>query len=377
MKNLILNEINKSKDHFITYEQFMEKVLYDPDKGYYQKDLEKIGRKGDFYTSSSIGSIYGEVIAATFCRFVKQKLIDPLFVEIGGGNGQFASSFLAYCEKNETAIFKDLIYHIIDESKYHQSLQKEKLKNFSNVQFFRNLIKIEKINNGMIFSNELFDALPVRVVEFNDESQWQEVVITIDEQNNLKERLIDILDDDIHKFLIQNKFQGKNGQRVEIPVSMGKVFDLLQSKLDQGIILTVDYGFTREEWDAPHRIKGSLRGYYKHEMKSNILENLGDMDLTTHIHWDELKRLGMESKLENLYFSNQRNALLDFGVLNWLIPHAQSNPFSIEYKQNRAVQSLIMPGGISDSFQMLLQTKGMTEEQQIKIKELISLNEFK
>ncbi|WP_165346808.1 SAM-dependent methyltransferase [Gottfriedia acidiceleris] len=376
MKNNIINAINNSKEGFITYEQFISLVLYDHEKGYYQKANEKIGRKGDFYTSSSVGSVYGEVIAASFCRFVKNKLIEPLFVEIGGGNGRFASSFLSYCEKKEPEIYHNLTYYIIDASQFHRKLQKELLANHLNCKYFSNILEIEQINNGMVFSNELFDALPVRVVEFY-QNEWHEVVIIIDELNNLKENHVKIQDNEISDFLSRYNFVGKNGQRVEIPVGMEKVYDLLQSKISKGIILTVDYGFTREEWDAPHRIKGSLRGYYKHEMKSNILENLGHMDITTHIHWDELKKFGLQNNIENLYFSSQRDAILDFGILNWLIPHAQSNPFSNEYKQNRAVQSLIMPGGISDSFQWLLQTKGMSINDHIKLNELISLNEYK
>ncbi|MFF2875296.1 SAM-dependent methyltransferase [Gottfriedia sp. NPDC057991] len=376
MKNIIINAINNSIEGFITYEQFISLVLYDLEKGYYQMENEKIGRKGDFYTSSSVGSVYGEVIAASFCRFVKNKLIEPFFVEVGGGNGRFASSFLSYCEKKEPEIYHNLTYYMVDASQYHRKLQKELLSNHLNCKYFSNILEIEQINNGMVFSNELFDALPVRVVEFN-QNEWHEVVILIDELNNLKENLVKIQDNEISDFLSRYNFVGKNGQRVEIPVGMEKVYDLLQSKISKGIILTVDYGFTREEWDAPHRIKGSLRGYYKHEMKSNILENLGHMDITTHIHWDELKKLGLQNYIKNLYFSSQRDAILDFGILNWLIPHAQSNPFSSEYKQNRAVQSLIMPGGISDSFQWLLQTKGMSTNDHTKLNELISLNEYK
>ncbi|WP_176547378.1 SAM-dependent methyltransferase [Bacillus sp. AFS053548] len=376
MKNIIINAINNSKKGFITYEQFISLVLYDHEKGYYQMANEKIGRKGDFYTTSSVGTVYGEVIAATFCRFVKNNLIEPFFVEVGGGNGRFAAAFLSYCEKKEPEIYHNLTYYIIDASQYHHKLQIELLANHLNCKYFLNILEIEQINSGMVFSNELFDALPVRVVEFN-QNEWHEVVIVIDGQNNLKENLVKIQDSEISDFLSRYNFVGKNGQRIEIPVGMEKVYDLLQSKISKGIILTVDYGFTREEWDAPHRIKGSLRGYYKHEMKSNILEHLGHMDITTHIHWDELKKFGLQNHIENLYFSNQRDAILDFGILNWLIPHAQSNPFSSEYKQNRAVQSLIMPGGISDSFQWLLQTKGMSTNDLTKLIELISLNEYK
>ena len=37
--------------------------------------------------------------------------------------------------------------------------------------------------------------------------------------------------------------------------------------------------------------EGSLRGYYEHKLIRNPLAYPGEMDLTTHIHWDELKEM--------------------------------------------------------------------------------------
>jgi len=376
MKHIILNAIQNSEENYITYEEFISLCLYHSDKGYYQKSDTKIGRKGDFYTTSSVGTVYGEVIASVFCRMIKNEVIDPTFVEVGAGNGRFANSFLAYCQKNEPEIYADLEYKIVDESKYHRTLQKQILAQHTNVSYYANISDLTKIQNGMIFSNELFDALPVRVVEFCQD-KWQEVVITYNESYELIEKFIEIENDLMFDFLKQQHFSGKHGQRVEIPVAMESMFKGLIEILDHGIIMTVDYGFTREEWNAPHRVKGSLRGYYQHEMKTNVLEFLGDMDITTHIHWDELRRLAEINHLENFYYHSQRQALLDFGILNWLVQHAAMNPFSDEYKHNRAIQSLIMPGGISDSFQMLLQIKGFSETNKLKMKECLTINEYK
>lgn len=375
MKNIILNAINKNENNYITYEEFMSLCLYHPEKGYYQKASEKIGRKGDFYTSSSVGKVYGEVIASVFCELVNNQIIEPSFIEIGGGNGRFANAFLCYCEKNELEIYTHIKYVIVDESKHHRQLQTEILEKHHNVQFTSHVSELDQLEKGMIFSNELFDALPVRVVEYQDK-KWNEVVLTFDKTNKIIERLIEVGEEVIIDFLKRNHFDGKNGQRVEIPLVMEKVYDSMQAKINQGLIMTVDYGFTREEWELAHRIKGSLRGYYKHEMKTNVLDFLGDMDLTTHIHWDELKQIGEQHKLVNFFFSSQRNALLNFGITNWLVQHAATNPFSEEFKQNRSVQSLITPGGISDAFQVLIQTKGLSESKHSIISQVISKNNF-
>ncbi len=376
MKNIILNAIQKSEENYITYEEFISLCLYDSDLGYYQKSDIKIGRSGDFYTTSSVGTVYGEVIASVFCRLIKNEVIDPIFVEVGAGNGRFAYSFLTYCQKNEPEIYANLEYRIVDESKYHRSLQMQILEHHANVRYYSNISDLSKIQKGMIFSNELFDALPVRVIEFC-QNKWQEVVVSYDESYELIEKFVEIEDDSIFEFLKYHHFNGKDGQRIEVPVGMASVFKGLNEALAQGIIMTVDYGFTKEEWNAPHRVKGSLRGYYQHKMKTNVFEFLGEMDITTHVHWDELRRIAEMNHIENFYFTSQRQALLDFGILNWLVQHAAINPFSDEYKHNRAIQSLIMPGGISDSFQLLFQIKGFSEAKKLKTKKCITVNEYK
>lgn len=376
MINVILDAISKSRMRAITYEKYMSLCLYEPESGYYQRNALKIGRKGDFYTSSSIGTVYGEVLAFTFCKLVKEKVISPIFIEVGGGNGRFASSFLTYCKEKEFEIYQTMNYILIDESVHHQTLQKQLLMNHSIVQYCSSINELNVIEDGLMFSNELFDALPVRVVEFRD-NQWEEVMVSSDEQNNLIEVFMKIEDEKLTNFLKRNYFAGKNGRRVEIPIIMEKVYEMMVSKLNRGIFLTVDYGFTKDEWDAPHRIHGSLRGYYQHELKNDVLFSPGEMDLTTHIHWDELMYLGNQFKVETISFSSQRNTLLNFGILNWLIQHASMNPFSDEFKHNRAVQSFVMPGGISDSFQVLIQTKGFNYDENFLINELLFKAEYK
>ena len=56
------------------------------------------------------------------------------------------------------------------------------------------------------------------------------------------------------------------------------------------MIISVDYGYTNEEWQEPIRRDGSLRGYYKHKLMNNVLVHPGEMDITSHIHWDVLQK---------------------------------------------------------------------------------------
>ena len=52
---------------------------------------------------------------------------------------------------------------------------------------------------------------------------------------------------------------------MEIPISMVTMMEEMARTLTKGLVVTADYGYTKEEWKHPARRKGSLRGYYHHK----------------------------------------------------------------------------------------------------------------
>src|SRR4051812_48579098 len=59
----ICARIKRSRGLAISFRDYMELCLYHPEYGYYMSEESKVGRSGDFYTSASIGGIFGEVLA--------------------------------------------------------------------------------------------------------------------------------------------------------------------------------------------------------------------------------------------------------------------------------------------------------------------------
>src|SRR5208337_1812040 len=47
----------------ISFARFMELALYCPVYGYYERDQDTAGRAGDYYTSVTVGSLFGELLA--------------------------------------------------------------------------------------------------------------------------------------------------------------------------------------------------------------------------------------------------------------------------------------------------------------------------
>ena len=85
----------------VTFKWFMQQALYHPEHGYYGGGRARIGRRGDFYTSVSVGKIFGELMAKQF-EEMWLRMNSPLtftIVEEGAHNGQFAQDVILWLKE--------------------------------------------------------------------------------------------------------------------------------------------------------------------------------------------------------------------------------------------------------------------------------------
>lgn len=351
MLNYLSRYINQQPLKMISYAEYMNIVLYNKQHGYYMKEGEKIGRDGDFITISNVADIFGAALARWFSNLVRKEWIAPQICEIGAGNGRFAKAFLQEWYASENP---ELTYYIVESSPYHLKVQKEQFEGDWNVKQVENLDELKGFR-GLIFSNELFDALPVHVIK-KQQGQLYEIMITMNE-NELMEKAVPLSNEQIIRFLEEYQIHIVDGYRMEISLKMEELFSQIEQVLSEGMIISMDYGYSHEEWQEPIRREGSLRGYYNHKLMNHVLVHPGEMDITSHIHWDVLKKLGEKLGLHTVGKWRQDEFLLSIGILDHLESHHDPNPFSEVNRRNREIRSLIMPNGISASFQVLAQEK--------------------
>lgn len=353
MITYLKNLISHTPTQFISYADFISASLYHPEIGYYMKDKQKIGQKGDFITTSNISDIYGRMVAKWFSAVCRKTKLAPVFCEIGAGNGRFAKAFL---EEWHASIQAPLQYLIVESSPFHRKLQNELLQREFSIVQVEQLNEIESFE-GMIFSNELFDALPVHVVE-KDMGAMFEIMVGV-QNDNLYEVKVPLSNPEIFSFLQESNISIQEKQRIEVPLLMGKMLKEISQVLNEGLVVTADYGYTNDEWKLPSKRKGSLRGYYQHKMIDDVLKYPGEMDITSHIHFDYLIQKGEQVNLELVTKLKQDEFLLKAGILQELANHFDPNPFSEVSKRNRAIRSLIMPAGMSSYFHVVIQQKGL------------------
>lgn len=359
MLTIITNQMNDSPDKRLTYAEFMTLALYHHEKGYYMKNRQKIGKKGDFYTSSSVHPIFAKIFAKAFLQIFTEQNLPLQLCEIGGGTGEFAYDVLQEIKQLAPSTYKNLTYYLVEESPYHRKIQKERLQQHQQAKIMSSFNEMQEAIpsfSGIVYSNELLDAFPVHVVEKQNDHLY-EAFVSIDENGQLCEQLDSCSNRKIEQWLFDFGPPLTNGQRIEVPLAMNEWLKSVANWLENAYVFTVDYGYTKADWTEPERKDGSLRGYYEHQLITNPLLHPGDMDLTTHIHLDALAEIGETLGLRTLYQLRQSEFLLQEGILTYLQDHYDADPFSETSRQNRAIRSFLLNEGLANSFTVTLQAK--------------------
>jgi SAM-dependent MidA family methyltransferase len=345
--------------HWITMEQFMELALYHPDFGYYMSEQKKIGKNGDFYTSSSVSDVFGKIWADVFAKTIHEHKLDPIIVEFGAGTGRFAKQVLSRWKDN--GIGKQISYTIVEKSPYHRQLLQNELTGSSVTIFcsFEELKESYPDFKGIIFANEVLDAFPLRIFQ-KQKNNWFEKVIVFDEDTD--EFCFKYIKASDQSLSLDKRFASRRSD-FELEVSfqmMNWLNDLYEWTAEKSVYFFVDYGYRGEEWNREALKEGSIRGYHKHKIENNPLIYPGKMDITYHVDWDQVENAAKGKGIETVHFCMQGEFLLKEGLLSHLNNTGSTDPFSAGHKRNRAIRSFLLDSTLANGFQVIKQQKKRT-----------------
>jgi len=371
LENIIMAEIEKSTDQRITFADYMDLVLYHQDYGYYNSGTVSIGSKGDFFTSPSLGQDFGELLGIQFRQMWQNLGCQDRFclVEMGAGNGELAQDILGYIQKHAEDDFKRALeYIIVERSPALIQLQQEKLASSTIDLTWKTWSDIANESIvGCFFSNELVDAFPVHLVT-KDEGQLQEIYLCLEEgqltetTNSISSQQINQYFDSIAINLLARQYP--THYRTEVNLQALDWMQTVGSKLKQGYVLTIDYGYIADKYYHPSRDRGTLQCYFQHRRHNNPYANLGYQDITAHIDFTSLMRCGESSNLTTLGFTQQGLFLMALGLGDRL-NELSSGKYNITeiFKRRDALHQLINPTGLGN-FGVLIQGKNLTAREQ-------------
>jgi len=306
---------------------FMQQALYHPEHGYYAAGGCAIGRAGDYFTNVSVGPIFGQLLAAQFLEIWEQlnKIDDFTIVEQGAHDGQFARDVLEFTQKCAPEFFAILRYRIVEPFPRLQPQQRQTLQAFHHKVEWCDALQTF---SGVHFSNELLDAMPVRLV------------------TDGRERLVD-LDGDKFVF-VEQPLHGP----IFNQAAMGWI-DEVAANLQRGYVISIDYGHS----GCGNRVQ--VRS--GHRNLDSPFEQIGDADITMNVDWKNIAQRAEANGLRVAGFTDQHHFLS--GIISGL-DHGCSGPAftPLTSKAKRQLQTLLHPEMLGRAFQALALAKGVTPE---------------
>ena len=245
-KMLELEEIIKSEIQAsgpMTFARFMELALYHPEYGYYSSGRVRIGKEGDFYTSPHVGPVFGRMLAETFLKMREFLSGDAVFVEAGAGEGWFAKDFLEGLRLLHPGDFVRQKYVIIERSEALRKRQRRTLGGLcGRVEWRESIEELAPGLRGVIFSNELIDAMPFHRVR-QERDALREVYVAL-RDGRLEEATGRLSTPDIPRYFNRIMVILEEGTTTEVNLAGPEWIAKAAEALSEGFIITIDYGYT-------------------------------------------------------------------------------------------------------------------------------------
>jgi len=345
LSEIIIQKIQRSGA--IPFRDFMEMALYYPKLGYYISSKEKIGKRGDYYTSPNLTPIFGEMLGRQIeemWHILGEK--EFTIVEMGAGTGILSCDVLGYLKKNQE-LYHDLDYCIIEKSPAMREEQRKRLG--EEVQWYDSVHELTGMT-GCIFSNELVDAFPVHQVVM--ENELMEAFV------DYKDDFVEVLkpaSDELKNYLSELGVVLPQDYRTEINLDAVEWIKEVGASLKKGFVITIDYGYPSSELYQEYRSSGTLMCYYQHTANDNPYQHIGEQDITSHVNFSALEHWGRKSGLELCSFTDLAHFLLGLGIEEYLKKLQEIDPGY--HKKMLQVKALMMEMG--ETFKVLIQKKGV------------------
>lgn len=268
----------------ISFARFMELALYCPNLGYYERPGSRIGKAGDYYTSVSVGPLFGQLLAFQFGKWLEGISGPVQIVEGGAHDGRLAADILSGLPGS---LLERLEYWVIEPSVNRQKWQQETLNEFAGkVRWFKDFPPEVR---GVIFCNELLDSMPFKRIGWDaKQGTWFEWCVTEDFQwARLPYSWSVPMDAELTAVL-------PDGYTLDVNLAAAKWWIRARHALRGGTLCALDYFLEDHEVWRPERINGTARAYRNHRVSDDLLADPGEQDITSHVHVTPLRGFGKE-----------------------------------------------------------------------------------
>ncbi len=352
LQALIVEEIHAAGG-WIPFGRYMERALYHPEFGYYSQ-LQGLGAEGDFVTAPEISPLFSRVVARQIAP-VLESVGQPVVMELGAGSGAMAAEILLELERMGQLPQQ---YQILELSGGLRAKQQQTIAARA-PHLLDRTVWLDRLPDqsfsGAIVANEVIDAIPVEQFVIRSDGP-----VPLGVSANPDGGLIWSERHDPAKVIEVPavEWEGvEEGYRSEVRPGIAPWVASLADRLQQGMILLIDYGYGRDEYYRPERNRGTLSCFYRHHRHEDPLLWPGLQDITAHVDFSAVAEAADGAGLTVAGFSSQSYFLLGGGITG-LAEQEALDDLQTRVETSRAIQQLTMPAQMGEVVKVMALTRG-------------------
>jgi SAM-dependent MidA family methyltransferase len=367
----------------LTVAEFVEAALYHETLGYYARRGQRSGREGDFFTSVDLGPLFGELLASQFAEMWEalrtsprddghNRLSPPVadcarsadaprfdLVEAGAGNGRLARDVLDAAERHHPEFSRAVRLHLAERSPQARAAQAAVLGAHAGA-LASSTSDLPEAVTGVIYANELLDALPPHLVVMRGEG-LREVFVDAD-GDRLVTREGPPSSPRLAEYLRTAGARLEPGWFAEVNLAAADWIRRAGQRLQRGYLVIIDYGHDAATLYSPSHATGTLTTYRGHAAERRedgpgwLLEP-GDRDITSHVDLTGIAAAGRDAGLRLLGVVDQAYFLLGLGLAGHLADDDSGSPRALA--RRLALKTLVMPGGLGSTLKVMVFAKSV------------------
>jgi SAM-dependent MidA family methyltransferase len=351
----------------LSFRDFVELALYHPEFGYYTRGENRVGKGGDYVTAPSLSPVFSFAIAGLFREFTGRNEGEvSSFIDIGCGDGGLVRAVAAQIGE-ENVRFYGVDRTLARVGSGGTPLGQPAGRRRYGVQFVRTLDEVPKDGAHLIFSSELYDAIPfARLVQRGGHLHE----LWVSERDGVLDWSEHEASPQYEDYFTERGIELAEGQFADVTPEWEAYHEDVARFLTRGLLVTLDYGFTAAKLFHPRaRRFGTAAAYSGHRVHRDLLADPGEQDLTAHINFTDLERAGERQGARTLFFDGLAKFLLSIGVTEHELfrPVHELDVGSAEegvalLNARDEARRLVLPDGMGEDLRVLVQGKGTSFE---------------
>jgi SAM-dependent MidA family methyltransferase len=364
--SLILERIRRTGH--LTAAEFIDQALYHEQLGYYARAGQRSGRDGDFITSVDVGPVFGELLAVQFAEMWSIVSGAPAIadarlaggfdlVEAAAGNGRLARDILDHAESRNPEFYRATRLYLVERSPRARAEQPGVLGPHL-PHLARSSADLPDGINGVIYANELLDALAPHLVVMRDDGLREVYVEALGDRLGTTEGPVSSAR--IPEYLERVGARLQPGWFAEVNLAAADWVRQAGARLDRGFLVIIDYGRDAATLYSASHATGTLTTYLRHaaerrEDGPGWLMEPGERDITSHVDLTGLTLAGEDAGLRLLGIVDQTYFLL--GLAGRVLADGSASPDDV--RRRLALKTLLLPGGMGSTLKVMILSKGV------------------